>query len=450
MVGAQRADEAWGERIDRAVSAVRAGELRLVRVFYADYNGLLRGRVVHAAGLADRFYEGVAVPLAELVADGHDRSPGDPPPGFCTTEEVRLVADPTSLVTLPYAPRTGAMLGDLLTLGREEWDGCPRSFLRRVLADAERDGLLVEAVFDPQFYLLEAGNVAGRWHPVERTPAASAAGMQAAAAFTLDLVDGLEQQGVEIEQTAPGAGPGQHGLTVRHGPALQAADRHLWLRETVRATAARHGLRATFAARPLADERPSASHVHLSLWDTRTGENRFYDPADPGGLSASGRRFAAGVRAHLPALMAILRPTVNAYRPGAADGIDPGVEGPEDAVTVPPPMWGREQGTTNVEVRAVDGTCNPYLALGAILAAGLDGLRGGADAGPVAPPPASPSAPPPPSLGDALDALAADEVLVRALGTPLAGVFERVRRTELAATPASPGPEEYDDHIRRY
>jgi glutamine synthetase len=449
-------------RIEAAVATAAAADLRLVRFIYADYNGIVRGRAVHAAGLSDRLYEGIALPFTQVATDGRGRpAPGA---GLTAVGELRLMADPSTLVTLPFAPRTGAMLGDLLTLDRETWPGCPRGFLRRMLEEAGREGLMVEAVFEPEFYLVRSDGQGG-WLPADRAVGWSTAGMQAAAELLDDLVAALDGQAIRVEQIGPESGDGQHGLTIGHGPALRAADQHLLVRETVRAVAERHGLAATFAARPFADQPGSGAHVHLSLWDTRTGENRFHDARRPGGFSAAGGQFVAGVLEHLPGLVALTCPSVNSGRrlePGAQAGAFAawGFDHREVAARIPSPMWGREQGTTNVEVRAVDGTCNPYLALGAILAAGLDGLRRGLDPGPplADDPTARPAAEPtdrgvdrlPTTPESALQALAADRVLTDALGDVLTAAVVAVRRAEAERFAGRTEADEYAEHILRY
>lgn len=462
MIGTRSDAGGRTERIEAAVAAATAADLRLVRFIYADYNGIVRGRAVHAAGLSDRLYEGVALPFTRVATDGRGRlAPGA---GLSAVGELRLMADPSTLVTLPFAPRTGAMLSDLLTLDREAWPGCPRGFLGRMLEEAGREGLLVEAVFEPEFYLVRSDDQGG-WLPADRAVGWSTAGMQAAAELLDDLVAALDRQDIRVEQTGAESGDGQHGLTIGHGPAVRAADQHLLVRETVRAVAARHGLVATFAAQPFADQPGSGAHVHLSLWDTRTGENRFHDARRPGGFSEAGRQFVAGVLEHLPSLIALTCPGMSSARrlePGAQAGAFAawGFDHREAAVRIPSPMWGREQGTTNVEVRTVDGTCNPYLALGAILAAGLDGLRRGLDPSP--PLTDDPMAQPvagstgrgpdrvPLSPESALQALAGDRVLTDALGDVLTAAVVAVRRAELERFGRPSAADDDAEHILRY
>ena len=461
----QHADRDRPSLNDIIIDASEAADLRLARLVYCDLAGLLRGKATHAAGLADRLIEGVGLSKAHLALDGLDRlqsGAGLPPVG-----EIRLVPDPSSFTILPYAPRTALLFSDMLTLDRKPWDCCPRTMLRRVLDEAEERYLSVEAVFETEYYLGERRQDDGAPSivPFEQAPGYSVQAMQSVARFSDDLLMALDNQNISVELMQPETGPGQYELSVRHGPALRAADTYLLVKETIRAMAEAHGVAATFAPSPFVDQPGSGAHVHLSLWDTRTGDNRLFEPDADHSFSDLGRQFIAGILAHLPGLLALLCPTVNSYRrlrdgawAGAVAGW--GFDNRETAVRVPSTYWGREQGTTNIEVRPVDNTCNPYIALGGIVAAGIDGLDSSLDVPPaIAVDPARIAAsdrarygmmPLPATLGDALDALEEDEVLGAALGENLLTAFLAVRRSEVAYYRAHSADIEFRDHSLRY
>ena len=447
------------------VDAAESADLRLARLVYCDLSGLLRGKATHAAGLADRLIEGVGLSRAHLALDGLDRV--QPAAGLQPVGEIRLVPDPDTFTILPYAPRTALLFCDMLTLERRPWDLCPRTTLRRVLGVAEDHGLSVEAGFETEYYLGEFRTIDGAPSvvPAERAPGYSVQAMQALATVNDDLLANLERQDISVEQMQPETGPGQFELSVRHGPALRSADTYLLVKETIRAVAGEHGRLATFAPVPFTDQPGSGAHIHLSLWDTHSGDNRFYDPRDERGFSKDGRHFIAGVLAHLPGLLALLAPTVNSYRrlragawAGAVAGW--GFDNRETAVRVPSTFWGREQGTTNIEVRSVDNTCNPYLALAGIVAAGLHGLDEELDLVPpitIDPAGLSPALRErhgvvglPASLGEALDALESDRVLTDALGPALSTAYLAVRRAEVVYYRSQPADVEFRDHALRY
>src|SRR5207253_2631948 len=124
-----------------------------------------------------------------------------------------------------------------------------------------------------------------------------------------DVLVAMEQQGLVLEQYYPELGHGQQELTIRHAPALEAADNHLKYRETVRAVAYQHGLYASFAPKPFADQAGNGCHIHFSLWSG--DRNVLYKPAADFGLSETARQFMAGILAHLDALVAVTAPSVN-------------------------------------------------------------------------------------------------------------------------------------------
>jgi glutamine synthetase len=441
----------------RAIDA----DLRLVRFLYCDYGSIVRGKATHASHLRPRMDEGIALVMGQIAMNALDAL--QPVPGMTAVGEVRLVPDPDSFAVLPYAPRTGSIMCDLLTLDREPWAACPRAFLRRVIERAAARGMRVEAAFENEFYL--AREIEGRYVPFDDSLCFSTTGMDATAAFMDALIDALDAQDISIEQALPEYGPGQQEISIRHAPAMRAADNQIRVRETARAVAALHGAIATFAPKPFPDHIGSGAHCHLSLWDASAGSNLFYNPSDEANFSEVGRHFVGGLLDHLPALAAICCPTVNSYRrlqphAWAAAFICWGFDNREAAVRVPSPFWGREQATTNIELKTVDNTCNPYLALGAIITAGLDGIERALDPGP--PLDIDPGLIPaderahrgirqlPSSLDEALDNLEADDVLMTEMGETLADAYVQVRRSEVDAYREQSAEFEFAQHFRKY
>jgi glutamine synthetase len=258
------------------------------------------------------------------------------------------------------------------------------------------------------------------------------------------LSEALLAQRIPVEMYYPESGPGQHELTIRYTTALAAADRQVIFRETAHAVAARHGLLASFLPKVFETKAGSGCHLHLSLW--RDGRNIFPDPEGAGGLSATGRAFLAGVLHHLPALCAILAPTPNSYRrlkPRYWSGAFRcwGPDNREAAVRVPSGPSGK--GSAHFEIKTADASANPYLACAAAIAAGLDGVRRNLDPGPavtVDPGDLSESEraergiePLPADLGEAVDRLQQEDVLLEAMGPELARAFLAVRRAEWEA-----------------
>lgn len=446
---------------DRVIERAEAADLRLVRFLYCDYGSIVRGKATHAAHLRRRLDEGIALVTGQLAMNALDEL--QTIPGMTAVGEVRLVPDPESFAIVPYAPRTGSMMCDLMRLDRAPWEACPRFFLRRAVERAAERGLVIEAAFENEFFL--ACEVEDRFVPFDDSLCFSAYGMDTAAPFTDDLIAALDAQGIQLEQALPEYGAGQQEISIRHAPALRAADNQVRVRETARGVAEKNGLVASFAPKPFPDEIGSGAHCHLSVWDPVSGRNLCHEPAALHQFSHIGRHFIGGILHHLPALTAITCPTVNSYRrlqphAWASAFVCWGYDNREAAVRVPSPFWGREEASTNIELKTVDNACNPYLALGAIIVAGLDGIERALDPGPALD--VDPGLVPPAewdergirqlprSLDEALDRLAADDVLTAAMGDALANAYLTVRRSEANSYRDQPAEFEFAKHLRKY
>ncbi|MDD1726034.1 MAG: glutamine synthetase [Euryarchaeota archaeon] len=360
--------------------------------------------------------------------------------GLIPVGEVQLTADLSSLVPLPYAQGQSRVMGDMLKDG-VPWACCPRSFLKRMIARAEDMRLTVKGAFENEFYLLKS--VPGQIEPVDNTTFASTYAMDISADVITDIVQALTAQGITVEQYYPESGPGQQEITVRYASALQACDHQITFRETVRAVAQKHGLRASFLPKILADKTGSGCHLHLSLWQDST--NILSDEEGIYGMSNRARQFIAGIISHLPALMALTTPIPNSYRrikPSTWSGAFQcwGFANREAAVRI---VVDRDKAIRHFEVKTVDASSNPYLAFGAIIAAGLDGIeRSMEPSAPIQLDPSSLSTSErerlnisflPSSTSDALEFLESDQVILASLGNELARVYGGVKRTEIEA-----------------
>jgi glutamine synthetase len=425
---------------EQLLENLQTSGIRFVRFVWCDNANVIRAKAAHADVLPDYLGHGVGITAAQqalpVMADAVVPDSGLGPIG-----EVRLMPDWPTLTPLPYAPGHARVMADMM-VGGKPWPLCPRTFLKRMVAESASAGLEVQASFENEFYLLRP--TPGGFEPADDTVFAATQSMDRHRAFLADLADALIAQGAPVELYYPESGPGQQELSVRHTDALGAADRQIIFRETVHAVAARHGLKASFLPKIFADKAGSGCHLHLSLW--HEGRNLVPDPQGEGGLSPKARSFVAGILDHLPALMALTTPSTNSYRriqPHFWSGAFRcwGVDNREAAVRVPSHPAGG--GSSHWELKTVDASSNPHLALGAVLAAGLDGLRRGLDPGePVQADPADLSEaerlarrvdPLPANLGAAIDQLAGDSLLLGALGPELARAFLAVRRAEWQA-----------------
>ena len=360
--------------------------------------------------------------------------------GLSHVGEVHLTADLSSIVPLPYAPGQSRAMGDMLKDG-VPWACCPRSFLKRMIARAKEMRLAVKGAFENEFYILKS--VPGEVEPVDNTTFASTYAMDTSADVIEDIIQALTAQGITVEQYYPESGPGQHEITVRYASALQACDQQIAFRETVRAVAQKHGLRASFSPKIFPAKSGNGCHLHLSLWHDTT--NILSDEGDTYGLSNCARQFIAGIVSHLPALMALTTPIPNSYRriqPSTWSGAFQcwGFNNKEAAVRV---VVDRDQAIRHFELKTVDASSNPYLAFGATIAAGLDGIERCLElSAPIQLDPSSLSpseleelniSPLPSCASDALGILKSDDVILAALGKELARAYVGVKNAELAA-----------------
>lgn len=449
--------------VEDVVERAAADDVRLVRFQYCDPAGVIRAKTVHVARLASRMREGVGLTRAQNTLNMLDLlSPlveGMEPVG-----EVRITPDPDTWSLLPWVPRTAGMLSDQLGHDGLDWGCCPRSYLKRAIARAADAGIMVQASFENEFYLLEEQE-GGDVTPWQDGPCYSSAGLDRSAEVMGDIVDALVEQGIEVEQAINEYGPGQQEIAVRYRDALGAADQQVKFRDTVRGVAETlHGLVASFAPKPLPDGIGSGAHVHFSLWSPDGSRNLMHDP-DAGDrlLSDLGRSFVAGLLLHLPALVALTCPSWNSYdrlRPHSWAGstVSWGPDNREASVRVASPFRGRESESTNVELKACDPSCNPYLALGGLITAGLDGVRRGLQPPePALHDPATLSGddarragirPLPSTMREGLAALEADEVLYGSLGDLLGRCIIAVRTSEADAFEAMRPEEARRAHLR--
>ena len=444
------------------LSQARQAGVKLVRFLYCGNDGLIRGKAAAIEALDGALEAGIGLTVAMQSFTMLDRLAPDG--SFGPVGEIRLVPDLDTFVILPYAPKSARVLVDMLQLDRTPWPICPRSFLKRMIAEAAAHDVRVVAAFENEFYLARVDNE-GRFMPFDRSNCFSAIGMDSANPIITDIVEALEKQSIVVQQYYPELGPGQQEISVQHTDALRAADQQLAVRETVRGVAAGHGVYASFAPKPFPDQAGSGCHIHFSLWDTVSGQNLLHDPSGPYGISPLGYQAIAGVLAHVHGLVALTAPTVNSYR-----RLQPrfwssayscyGPDNREAALRMPSVFWGREAASTNFELKPCDPSCNPYLALGALIAACLDGIKRGLK------PPAAITVDPatlseeerermsvarlPLTLDEALVALEEDAVLTQALGAPLAREYLVVKRAEVESFKDQGLEFELDQHYYKY
>ena len=422
--------------------ALDAG-VRLVTFAYCDNSGIIRGKATHIAGLERRLDSGIGVTTAMQAMGDMDRL--QVVDGMGPVGEFRMVPDLDTFTVLPYAPTRAFVIADMITMDRKPWPACPRDFLRRMLAKGEGMGLTFQAALEPEWYLARRDGDA--FVPMDESLDNSTLGATHAQEVIDEVVSALETQGLQIEQYHTEVGHGQQELSITHAGAMRAADNHVVYRETVRNVAWKHGWLASFAPKPFPDQAGNGCHTHLSAWDVNGERNLFYDARDNLELSELAYHFIGGIMEHLPGLTLLTCPSMNSYRrisPGSWSTayICYGPDNREAALRIPSRFWGSEMASTNLEFRPADSSSNPYIALGGIIAAGLDGVRRR-----LAPPKgllidtdpgrltvdelaATGIKRLPATLQDAIRELEADTTLTDAMGPLLANSYLTVRRSD--------------------
>lgn len=393
----------------------------LIYLLWSDLVGMTRTRGVPLRDFESRLESGLGWACAGQAMTPFEHLADNP---WGPVDEVRQIPDPETRFEIPPAdghPAIHAVICDSRPAPGEDWDACVRNFCRRALADLKAEtGLDLIAAFELEF-LLEGPDF------VTEAPFSFAAAA-AQHGFLTALEEMLSAAGVAPEAVEPEYGRGQYEISCRPRVALKAADAALISCEISREAARRHGLRASFSPKPTPDHVGNGSHIHLSLADAQ-GLNVTHDAAGTLGLSKTAAQFSAGILAHMDALLAITAPSpVSYHRLGAHHWSTGyrciGLHNREAAVRVMPGI-SRDPETAakgfNIEFRAADCTASPYLAIGVLARAGLEGIRGDL----ALPPPAiidpaemSEAAredagitPLPASLDAALEALEADPVV---------------------------------------
>jgi len=444
------------------VRKAREVGIQLVSFLYCDNGGVIRGKSASTSSLERRMDAGIGLTVAMQAMSDMDLL--QPVPGMGPVGEIRLVPDSDTFALLPYAPKRAVMLADMVRLDREPWEACPRTFLKRMVERMTREGYHLKAAFEPEWTL--ARKEGDYYVPCDESLCFSGIGNTAPLEVIDDIVAALEAQGMEVELYHPELGHGQQELSIRFSDALRAADNQVLYRETVRNVAWQHGFYASFAPKPFLNQAGNGCHIHFSLWD-EGGRNLFFDPQGRCNLSPLANSFIAGVLEHLPGLVALTCPSVNSYRrlrPSmwSSAFVCYGPDNREAAIRIPSPFWGNEMASVNLELKPSDSSNNPYLALGGLIAAGLDGVRRNLtpleslfiDIDPSALSPQELEKRGirrlPANLGEAAQALEKDVVLMEALGPTLSSSYLAIRRADWNLFSGQDASFELKHHFYKY
>jgi glutamine synthetase len=422
---------------DDVIKRAEADEVKFISLQFTDILGVTKSVTITRSMLPEALERGIWFDGSSIQ-------------GFARIQEsdMYLMPDPRTYRVLPWSSeerRRARLICDVHAPSGEHSAGDPRYALRRALARAEEMGFSYNCGPELEFFLFK------RDGELPTTPVPHDVGgyfdfspKDEAQSVRSDIVLALEAMKIHVEASHHEVATGQHEIDFEYADALHAADNAVTFKYTVKAIASQSGIYATFMPKPIFGINGSGMHTHQSLADVRTGNNLFYDADDPYSLSKLAYHFIAGQLAHARALAAVVAPTVNSYK-----RLTPGFEAPvyicwaqinrSALIRIPRYSPGREQGT-RAELRFPDPSCNPYLAFAAMLHAGLDGIE-------------KQMQPPEPvnedvflfthddlvergigtlpgTLGEALDVMVEDQVVLDALGPHIADAYIRAKRAD--------------------
>ena len=423
---------------ENIVQKLKDDGVRFVRLLYPDLHGVPRGKVVSIDHFLESAKSGVAFATGIMAMDLHHNV-------YLTIEEgipdLHARPDAQTLVQVPWEPQYAWCLCDLEDPTKKTaFPIDPRNTLKQASQAYKEIGYTPDMAAELEFYLMkEDESHSGRFE--RYADIHSPVYTFGAQADPQRIVERMFEHTVAMDLKGTSAfheyGRSQYEINLQHSEALDSADRAFRFKTLVKEVALHEGVLATFMGKPWNGDEGSGFHLHISLRN-ENGENALWNPSKPNGLSDVALHFVAGLLKHMPGLMAFLNPTVNAYRRIHMGGLVPthinwGYDHRFALVRIPP----EREAATRIEIRIGDGSANPYLAYAAVLWAGLEGIK--QQMQPPQPisglldelPEEVRGEPVPADLGEALNALEQDSLLVERMGSQLVPTFLTVKREEL-------------------
>ncbi|HWH07958.1 MAG TPA: type I glutamate--ammonia ligase [Candidatus Thermoplasmatota archaeon] len=349
------------------LKAAKAANVKFVRLVFSDINGTPKNVELPVERLEEVLEHGVQFDASSIA-------------GFAEIHESDMILkpDPATWNVLPWTSvdgRAARLICDVYLPDGRRYEGDPRYVLQRAMKKAAEAGYSFYTGPECEFFLFKRGP--------DGTPDVTP--HDAGGYFDVGVSDYgedvrketvlyLEQMGFNIEAAHHEVAPGQHEIDFNYGDGLVSADRILTLKWVTKVVAQKHGLHASFMAKPIFGVNGSGMHVHQSLW--KDNKNAFFDEKDRFQLSQTAYHYMGGLLRNVPAMTAVLNSTVNSYK-----RLVPGYEAPcyiawanknRSALIRVPAARGKG---TRLELRCPDPAGNPYLQTAVMLAAGLDGVK---------------------------------------------------------------------------
>lgn len=442
----------------KILEEIKREGIEFVHLQFVDLHGSVKSRVTPADWLPVILEEGMPFDGSSIA-------------GFVDIERSDLVARP-DLSTFTFLPwtigsrKSGRFICDVFNPDGAPFEGDPRYLLKAVLQEAAEMEFHVNAGPEVEFCLFKSDGT----EPLDRGAYMDYLPFDEAEDLKEELIVEIKNMGIESEIAHHETAPGQNEITFRYEEALKAADNVVTFKLAARMLAISRGWMATFMPKPMFGAGANGQHIHVSLIDKKTGSAVFFDGNSPDGLSDRCKQFIGGLLSHAKALSAIAACTVNSYK-----RLVPGLEAPiyitwgrgnRSVLVRVPNYYPNDEKSTRVEYRGPDGSCNPYLAMAAMIKAGMEGIEAKADPGEPIQENVYRFTPQdlrkqkiqslPSSLGEALEELKKDPTIQSALGPHTFPIFCKIKMREweeyleMISTEGDPGPRISQWEMTRY
>jgi len=354
-----------------------------ILLHFTDILGFLKGRTIPAEEAENALTEGVGFDGSSII-------------GGVNIEESDMVMkpDPSTFTVYPYYFYEKGVVSFICNIHQpngKKFERDSRYICQKAIEKTLQEGYEPTAAAELEFYLVQK-NEKGEICPVEnhlidrQRYMDIAPGRDITESYRMDLSNALSTMGITIERQHHEVGSAQNEITFKYADPLTTSDNIMRYKFAAKAVAdKKYGWTATFMPKPWFGKAGNGMHVHLGLFNSKTGRNQFYDSNGYAYISQKCRYFIGGLLEHARALCAIVAPTVNSYK-----RLVPGYEAPvyvtwskrnrSALIRVPEYFPGKER-EARIEFRCPDPLCNPYLAYTVIFEAGLDGIRKKIDPG---------------------------------------------------------------------
>ena len=349
-----------------ALRFVEENDVKFVKLQFCNILGELKNISISSKQLAKAFDEGIAFDAYSVK-------------GFGTIEdsELFLFPDPSTLCILPWRPQHGKvarLFCDIKKADGTPFEGDSRYILRRTFERAKEMGFIFKVGAECEFFLFKTDQEGKPTLELsDKADYFAAAPFDQGENTRREICLTLEEMGFEIESSHHESAYSQHEIDFKYDHVIESADNILSFKTVVKSIAQRNGLYASFMPKPLVNTSGSGMHINMSLY--KDGENIF-DTKPGKEMAEIAEYFIAGILAHVKEITAVSNPTINSYKRLAS-----GFEAPRHItwsyknrsclIRVP----STTSGYNRIELRSPDNTCNSYLTLALILAAGLDGIN---------------------------------------------------------------------------